>query len=91
MRPKLFGYRRFKITRGHKKKDKYTKKRPPVKKGRIYTIHITDISDKGDGFGKIQKFAVFVPGAKIGETLEIKIVEVKKNCAVGKIMEKEEI
>jgi len=87
----LFGQRRFRITRGHKKKDKYTKKRPPVKKGRIYRIHITDISKQGDGVGKVEKFTVFVKGAKPGEIVNVKITEVKKNCAVGiRVKEEEE-
>ena len=84
----MFGNRGFRITRGIKKKDKYTKKKPPVKRGQVIEILITDVSKKGDGVGKIEGFAVFVPGAGKGESAKVKITEVKKNCAVGKKIER---
>ncbi len=82
--PNLFGCRTFRVARTHKKKDKYTKKRPPVKKGQTLTVYIEDMSKKGDGVAKVEGFTVFVPGAKEGELAKVKIIEVKKNCAVGK-------
>jgi predicted RNA-binding protein with TRAM domain len=80
----IYGRRSFRISRSHKKKDKYTKKKPPVRKGDVVSIYIKDVSRKGDGVGRIEDFAVFVPGAGEGETVKVKITEVKKNCAVGK-------
>jgi len=80
----LFRHRGFTVSRTHKKKGKYTTKKPPVKKGRVYRLYIRDISKQGDGVGRIGNFAIFVPGAAIDETLDVKIIEVKKNCAVGK-------
>jgi len=84
--PYMFGQRKFRISRGHKKKDKYVKRRPPVKKGQIIEILIKDTSRLGDGVGKFKDFAVFVPGAAMGENVKVKIVQVKKNCAVGKLV-----
>lgn len=83
----IFGERSFRISRSHKKKDKYTKKKPPVRKGDIVSIYIKDVSRKGDGVGKVEDFAVFVPGAEEEETVKVKIIEVRKNCAVGKKVE----
>lgn len=83
----IFGERSFRISRSHKKKDKYTKKKPPVRKGDVVSIYIKDMSRKGDGIGKVEDFAVFVPGTEEGETVKVKITEVKKNCAVGKKVE----
>ena len=83
----MYGRRNFKLTRSHGKKDKYTKKKPPVRKGDIVSIYIKDTSRKGDGVGKVEDFAVFVPGTEEGETVKVKITEVKKNCAVGKKVE----
>ncbi len=80
----LFRHRGFQIARRHTKKTMYTKKKPPVKRGQIISLYIKDVSKKGDGVGTFDSFAVFVAGAKQGETVRIKIVEVKKNCAVGK-------
>ena len=88
---KIFEHRGFKITRTHKKRDKYSKKKPPVRKGQIVDLYIKDISENGDGVGKIEKFAIFVPGAEQGRMVKVKILEVKKNCAVGKIASKKEI
>jgi 23S rRNA (uracil1939-C5)-methyltransferase len=68
----------------------YAKKRPPVRKGKVYSVYIRDTSKRGDGVGKIEDFAVFVPGAREGETVMVKIIEIKKNCAVGKIVAKED-
>jgi predicted RNA-binding protein with TRAM domain len=85
--PSMFGRRSFRVTRTHKKKDKYTKKKPPVKRGDVVSIYIKDTSKEGDGVGRIEDFAVFVEGAKEGETVRVKITEVKKNCAVGKRMD----
>ncbi|NIO23117.1 MAG: TRAM domain-containing protein [Candidatus Aenigmarchaeota archaeon] len=82
----MFGRKEFRISRSHKKKDKYTKKKPPVKRGDVIELYIKDVSKKGDGVGKFEDFAVFVPGAEEGEVVKVKIVEVKKNCAVGKRM-----
>jgi predicted RNA-binding protein with TRAM domain len=83
----LFRHRGFTLSRIHKKKGRYTTKKPPVKRGRVYRLHIRDISSQGDGVGRIDNFAVFVPGAAIGETIDVRIIEVKKNCAVGKKVE----
>ncbi|MEF9959937.1 MAG: 23S rRNA (uracil(1939)-C(5))-methyltransferase RlmD [Niameybacter sp.] len=56
-----------------------------VEKNQFYEITITDIGTNGEGVGKINDFVVFVPEAITGDTLEIKILKVKKNLAYGKI------
>lgn len=85
----IFRHRGFTISRSHGKKDMYTKKKPPVKRGQVIRLYIKDVSKRGDGVGAYDNFAVFVPEAKEGETVMVKIVEVKKNCAVGKKVEEE--
>lgn len=82
--PTFYRHRGFTITRCHTRKTMYTKKKPPVKRGMIISLYIKDVSKKGDGVGAYDNFAVFVPGAQEGETVTVKIIEVKKNCAVGK-------
>jgi predicted RNA-binding protein with TRAM domain len=47
-------------------------------------MKITDTSQQGDGVGKVENFAVFVPNTKIGDFVKVKIIEIKKTCAVGK-------
>lgn len=59
----------------------------PVVKNAVYTIDITGLGSSGEGVGKYQNFTVFVPQALPGETVQVKIILVKKNYAVGKLIE----
>jgi 23S rRNA (uracil1939-C5)-methyltransferase len=86
----LYRHRGFQIARRHTKKTMYTKKKPPVKRGQIIKLYINDVSKKGDGVGRYDNFAVFVPGTAEGDHVRVKIIEVKKNCAVGKKVEEGE-
>lgn len=58
-----------------------------IEKNKTYTIEITGIGEKGEGIGKIDGFAVFVPYALVGETVSVLIVKVLKNYAFGKMVE----
>ncbi len=57
-----------------------------IEKNKIYTIEITGVGEKGEGIGKIDGFAVFVPYALLGEVAEVLIVKVLKSYAFGKLM-----
>lgn len=59
----------------------YTK--APVIKNSIYEMQITGVSSEGNGVGKIDNYAVFVPNAAIGDKLNVKIVKVLKNYGFG--------
>lgn len=56
-----------------------------VEKNKTYIIEITGTGEKGEGVGRYNGFAVFVPYALAGETVEVLIVKVLKNYAFGKI------
>ncbi|MBQ2931510.1 MAG: 23S rRNA (uracil(1939)-C(5))-methyltransferase RlmD [Clostridia bacterium] len=58
-----------------------------MKKNDIFEIEITGITDEGDGVGRAEGMAVFVPYALVGETVRVTIVKVLKNYAVGKLFE----
>lgn len=58
----------------------------PVKKNEIYTIDITGMTHEGQGVGRINNFTVFVDGPVEGEKVEIKVIKVNKNYAVGKLL-----
>ena len=79
-----FGERRFRITRSPKKKGGYRKETAKVRKGSVLKVTIEDLSGKGDGIAKKNDFVIFVPKAKPGERVWIRITEVKKSNAVGK-------
>ena len=58
----------------------------PVEVGKEYDVTISEISQRGDGITRIQGFVVFVAGAKAGEHLKIKVVEVGNRFAKGQIV-----
>jgi 23S rRNA (uracil1939-C5)-methyltransferase len=49
-------------------------------------LTITALSEEGEGIGRLEGMAVFVPGALPGETIECYLIEQKKNYARGKLM-----
>ena len=53
----------------------------PVIRNNKYTLEIVSLGHSGEGVGKYEGFTVFVPHALPGETVEVKITEVKKNYA----------
>ena len=48
-------------------------------------LTITALSEEGEGIGRLDGMAVFVPGALPGETVECHLVEQKKNYAKGRM------
>lgn len=62
------------------------KKDIPVKKNNIYRVSITGMGTKGEGIGKIDNFTIFIPGVILGEEVEVNIIKVNKNYAVGKLL-----
>ncbi|MDO4743946.1 MAG: 23S rRNA (uracil(1939)-C(5))-methyltransferase RlmD [Clostridia bacterium] len=58
-----------------------------MNKNDIFEIEITGTTDEGDGVGRAEGMAVFVPYALLGETVRVIIVKVLKNYAAGKLLE----
>jgi len=58
----------------------------PVKKNDDITLTIDAYTSDGAGIGRIENFAVFVPGALIGETVDAHIIKVTSSYAVGKLI-----
>ncbi len=58
-----------------------------MKKNDIFEIEITGTTDEGDGVGRAEGMAVFVPYALLGERVRVVIVKVLKNYAAGKLLE----
>ena len=55
----------------------------PVKTGEELDVTVTEMASKGDGVVKVKGFVIFVPGSKIGDSLKIRIMDVKPRFAVG--------
>lgn len=54
-----------------------------LRKNDIVTIDITGITSEGNGVGRHEGFAVFVPSSAVGDRLDVRIVKVNKSFAYG--------
>ncbi len=55
----------------------------PVKVGDELDVTIEAVAQKGDGIAKIQGFVIFVPGARQGEQVKIRITDVRGRHAIA--------
>ncbi|MCL4404415.1 MAG: TRAM domain-containing protein [Candidatus Marsarchaeota archaeon] len=55
----------------------------PVKAGDEVDVTIEAVASKGDGIAKVNGFVVFVKGAKQGETMKVRITDVKARFALA--------
>ena len=53
----------------------------------IYEAEITSLENEGSGVAKINGMVVFIPKTLVGEKARIRITEIKKNYARGKVIE----
>jgi len=58
----------------------------PVKPGDEVEVKIEAVASKGDGIAKKDGFVIFITGAKEGETVKVRITEVKERFAIGEII-----
>jgi len=56
-----------------------------LEEGKIYEVEITDLSRDGDGIAKYGEYTIYIPGARKGERVKVKIMKIKKNVAFGRI------
>lgn len=57
----------------------------PVKVGDEIEVKIEAVASKGDGIAKKDGFVIFVKGAKEGDTVKIRITDVKERFATGEL------
>ncbi|MGM0590798.1 MAG: translation initiation factor IF-2 subunit beta [Halobacteriota archaeon] len=58
--------------------------RPDVEVGETYRVEITDTGRKGDGVAERGKYTIFVPGADVGDVVDIHIENVSRNLAFAR-------
>jgi 23S rRNA (uridine2552-2'-O)-methyltransferase len=58
-----------------------------VREGEIHEVEIVDTGSEGDGIAKIEGFTVFVSGVDEGETVEVRIDDVKPRYAFAQPVE----
>jgi 23S rRNA (uridine2552-2'-O)-methyltransferase len=59
----------------------------PVTEGEQFEVDIVDTGHEGDGIAKVEGFTVFVSGAKAGETVTVRIDDVKPRYAFAQPVE----
>jgi 23S rRNA (uracil1939-C5)-methyltransferase len=58
-----------------------------LKQGEVVEIEITDISESGEGVGRVGNQVVFVPDTVTGDVITARLVTVKRQYAHGKLLE----
>ncbi|MDE1868503.1 MAG: TRAM domain-containing protein [Candidatus Micrarchaeota archaeon] len=58
----------------------------PVKVGDEVEVKVEAVASKGDGIAKKDGFVIFIKGAKEGDTIKVRITDVKARFAIGEII-----
>ncbi len=59
----------------------------PVKVGEELDVTVSEVSRRGDGVARIQGFVIFIPNAKQGTQVKIRIKEIRPNFATAEVIE----
>jgi predicted RNA-binding protein with TRAM domain len=59
---------------------------PPVREGEELDVAIEAVGEKGDGIAKKSGFVIFVPGAKAGQNVKIKVTKVLRKVAFAEVV-----
>jgi predicted RNA-binding protein with TRAM domain len=59
----------------------------PVEVGETYDVKIEDEGKTGDGIARIDGFVVFIPEAKVGQEVTIKVNATRRKFAFGELVE----
>jgi predicted RNA-binding protein with TRAM domain len=70
----------------HNRYEMSSMRTPPVKEGNTYTVKIESTGREGDGIAKIDGFVIFVPGARVGEEIDVKINKVTRRVGFGEVV-----
>lgn len=58
----------------------------PVEVGSEYDVKIEDEGRSGDGIARIDGFVIFIPEAKVGDEIKVKINATRRKFAFGEIV-----
>lgn len=62
-------------------------KEKPVKVGEELDVTVSELSRRGDGVARVQGFVIFIPSAKQGMQVKIRIKEIRPNFATAELIE----
>ena len=68
--------------------DRFTPK--PVEVGKEYDVDIQELSRRGEGIARIQGLVIFVPNAKQGDHIKIKVTRISRRFAEAEVVGKKE-
>jgi len=60
----------------------------PVKEGEVVEVLIESVGEKGDGIAKVKGFVIFIPNAKEGDAVKVKITKVLSKVGFGEVVGK---
>lgn len=58
-----------------------------IKKNDVFDIFIEDMSEEGEGIGKVEGYTLFVKDAVIGDKARVKVMKTKKTYGYARLME----
>src|SRR5688500_4609065 len=58
----------------------------PVKVGEELDVKIEAVGEKGDGIAKVKGFVIFVPNAKQGDDVKVRITKVLRKVAFAEVV-----
>ncbi|MEM1507807.1 MAG: TRAM domain-containing protein [Candidatus Bathyarchaeia archaeon] len=58
----------------------------PVELGKEYDVEVKEVSRKGDGVARIQGLVTFIPNAKPGDHIRVKITKIGRRFAEAEIV-----
>lgn len=58
-----------------------------IKKNDLFDVYIEDMSEEGEGIGKVDGFILFVKDAVIGDHVRVKVMKTKKTYGYARLME----
>jgi predicted RNA-binding protein with TRAM domain len=59
----------------------------PVKMGEEYEVDINEVSQRGEGIARVERFIVFVPDTKIGDHVRVRITRISTKIAEAEKIE----
>ena len=59
----------------------------PIQKNEELELTIDSVTLEGAGVGRVDGFALFVPGALTGERVRVHVIKITSSYAVGKLLE----
>ncbi len=61
-------------------------KAKPVKVGEEIDVTISEVSRRGDGLTRVRGYVIFVPNTKQGDSVKIRITQIRPNYAIGQVV-----